>query len=178
MSLDWKAIVRSVAPGIGAALAGPLGAAAGKLLGTALLGREDATEAELATAIGSATPADLIKLKELDLQFQRDMKALGIDVFRLEVEDRKSAREMFRVTIWPQLVLSVVYHLVYAVVLFYLFTSPMTDVSEFQKGALTMLLGGLTTGVATIMAFWFGSTMGSKEKTAALAASAPASGQN
>ena len=39
-----------------------------------------------------------------------------------------------------------------------------------------IILGVLTASIPTILAFWFGSSFGSREKTAALAASSPAQG--
>ena len=41
---NWKEIVKSVAPAIGGALGGPLGALAVKKLGEHWLGKSDATE--------------------------------------------------------------------------------------------------------------------------------------
>lgn len=90
MSFDWKGIVKTVAPTLATALGGPLAGNATKAIAELFLGKSDASQEELESAIASATPEQLIKLKELDLQFQQ----LDSENFKTEISDRVSAREM------------------------------------------------------------------------------------
>jgi len=171
MPLDWKAMLSSVAPMIGTAIGGPFGAVAAqaglKMLGiTPDAGNE---EQQLQQALASATPADLLKLKQADQQFAKEMKALDVDVMRIDQADRGSARTMAKTNgIWPQVVLSTIYTIAYGVVL-YCFMTGKLNVPEDQKILFGSLIGILTGAQVQILNFWFGSSSGSKQKTAALA---------
>ncbi len=180
---DWKEIVRTVAPSLGSALGGPLGGVATKYIADKFLGNPNAGEAEIIEAVNSATPEQLAKLKQVDRDFEIEMRKLDIDVFKIEVDDRRSARELFKVNIWPQITLSAIFVIGYFFVLFYLldphkFTIPgpngqPVDINDdWIKGVFTTVLGVLTAAIPQILNFWFGSSLGSKEKTASLIASA------
>lgn len=71
-------IVKNVAPAIAIALGGPAAGAAVKFLGDKFLGNPNASEEEITNAIAQATPADLIKLKELDQQFLLEQVKLKV----------------------------------------------------------------------------------------------------
>lgn len=173
MKFNWKTLVKTVAPALGTALGGPVGGFAAKAIAGLLLpNKPGATEDEIAEAVMSATPEQLIQLKQLDQQFARDMKALDIDVFRLETVDVQSARELYRVNYWPQVLLSVVFVGGYFTIMGLLLTGKVT-VPDSLKDVVTVLIGIMSASVTAIMGFWFGSSFGSREKTAALAASAP-----
>ena len=157
-------IIKSVAPTIGTALGGPAGGIAVKFLAEKLLGKPEASADEVEKVLVNASPADLLKLKELDMQFAKDMKALDIDVFNIEVEDRKSARSMFSVNIWPQISLTALFTVGYFAVLIILLTGKVSIPTESQP-VVNVVIGVLTAGMATILAFWFGSSLGSQQKT-------------
>lgn len=161
---DWKNLVKNIAPVLGTALGGPLAGTATKYLADSLLGNPDATEDEIAKALTTASPETLAKLKELDLKFKTEMKQLDIDVFKLEVSDKASARDMAKENMWPQIILSAVFILGYFVILaslMYLEVSIQADIKE----VVILLIGLITREVPTIMQFWFGSSHGSKNKT-------------
>lgn len=91
--IDWKSIVKTVAPVLGTALGGPMAGAATKFIADKFLGNPDASEEEIAQALSTASPEQLIKLKELDNTFALEMKRLEVDVYRLELQDKDSARK-------------------------------------------------------------------------------------
>lgn len=93
MAFDWKGILGTVAPTIATALGGPLVGTAVATIGKALGLGEGVTEEQVANAMKSMTPDQIVALKEANLQFETRMAELNIDVKRLDVEDRKSARE-------------------------------------------------------------------------------------
>lgn len=175
---DWKTIVKTVAPALGAALGGPLIGSAIATIGAVLLpGKTAPSVDEVAAAVCSASPEALLALKKADAEFAVKMKEMEIDVFRLEVEDRKSARELFTVNYWPQIVLSTVFIVGYFIVLVTVMNGKVAaEVGPSWQPVLNTILGVLTASIPTILAFWFGSSFGSREKTAALAASSPAQG--
>ena len=93
MSFDWKSVVGSVAPALATALGGPLAGVAVSAISKTLLGKEKATEAEIATALSTGGTEALLKLKELDKQFEVRMRELDIDLEKIAQADRASARE-------------------------------------------------------------------------------------
>lgn len=93
MSFDWKSVVGTVAPTLATALGGPLAGAAVSAIATALGLPTNATDKDVENAIQKLTPEQIVKLKQANLEFQAKMKELDIDLVRLSVEDRKSARE-------------------------------------------------------------------------------------
>ena len=176
--LDVEVGVVVVADTLGAALGGPLIGSAIAAIGAVLLpGETTPSVDEVAAAVCSASPEALLALKKADAEFAVKMKEMEIDVFRLEVEDRKSARELFTVNYWPQIVLSTLFIIGYFIVLVTVMNGKVAaEVGPSWQPVLNTILGVLTASIPTILAFWFGSSFGSREKTAALAASGPAQG--
>ena len=181
MGLDWKAIVRGVAPVLGTVISGgnPLAGGAMKLLSEALLGKPDGTEAELAAYVTQARPEDLVPLKKLELDYKARMQELGLRPLELEVQDRASARELFKVDTLPQKKISFLflggYFCLLAVMLLTSVVASFIGKAVTYPSEFKDMLFIMTGAVMTILAFWFGTTKASSEKTAALAASVPAS---
>jgi len=177
VSPKLRRIVGSVAPALATALGGPLAGMATAAISKELLGKPDASPEELEQALFTSGPEVLVKLRELDRQFEAEMRKLDIDLAALEVKDRASARRMFSVNVWPQVTLSALFVGGYFAVLYALFdqvrSGALAEVPSWVLGLSTTLLGVLTGEVPRIMAFWFGSSLGSKEKTRVLAASQP-----
>ena len=167
MTFDWKKTLATVAPLLGTALGGPLGAVAGNAIGAAL-GVDSTDDAAMAAAIQKATPEQLLALKQADAQFKLDMAKLQIRPEELEVEDRKSARDAYSATkdyVVPGLGALVVGAFV-AVVGGVLFGHVSVD------GALAgTLIGYLSAKAEQVLAFYFGSSKGSKAKDDAIAVS-------
>lgn len=170
---NWRALIGTVAPTLGAALGGPLGGMAGAVIAKVFMGKEKATDAELSTALANATPEQFLALKKADQDFAVHMKELDVDVFKLETADVQSARSMFSVNYWPQMALSALFIGGYFLILYAYITGHVTIAAD-MKDTATVLIGIMSASVTAIMGFWFGSSFGSREKTAALAASQPA----
>ena len=80
-------ILRSVAPTLATALVGPLGGAAVEFLASKL-GTDKTLEAVTQTIQGMS-PADMVKMKELDVQFQEFMADNNIALARGQIEVTK-----------------------------------------------------------------------------------------
>lgn len=169
---DWKSLVKTVAPALATALGGPLAGVATQAIAKAVLGEgnENADEAVVAEAIRTASPETLLKLKEAEFEFKKRMAELGVDLEKLAVQDRSSARQMAALNMKPQILLTFLFISIYFAVssatMYFLFED-----GEVNKEILVLvstLLGVFTGEVPRIMAFWFGSSTGSKEKTARL----------
>lgn len=79
-------ILKSVAPTIATAVGGPLAGAAVSFL-SSKLGIDPAVVEQTVAGMG---PADLVKLKELDYQFQRDMAQIGIQLNLAQIDVNKT----------------------------------------------------------------------------------------
>ena len=93
---NWREIVSAVSPLLGAALGGPLGGAAGKLISIGLTGDDKSSDSDIAKAL--MDPDNLIKLKVVELDFEKRMKELDIDLSTIGAKDRDSARDMAKAT--------------------------------------------------------------------------------
>lgn len=81
---DWKAILGSIAPSIATALGGPL---AGAATGMAMRALGVTTERELEETLLSASPDQMLALKQADNDFK-------LAYLKAEVDDKRSARDM------------------------------------------------------------------------------------
>lgn len=161
--MSWKSILKSVAPAIGTALGGgPWGGLATKFLIDKLDLPEDTTDVKIQELVQNADPETLLKLKQLDKDFAAEMKKLDVDIFKTEVDDRKSARQMIKTTMWPQVVLSGTFIIGYFAVLGLLLSGVASIPTDF-KSETTIILGVLTANIPTIMQFWFGSAYREKK---------------
>lgn len=168
--MDWKGLVKSVAPVLGTALGGPFGGMASKWLAGELLGDENAGQDVLEEAIQTANPETFAKVKSLEMDFKKEMARIGLQEKQLRVDeekihasDRRSARGLFKVNIWPQIVISAIYIVGYFYVLHSILSGDISIPAEMQR-QVDVLLGGLTLAIPMILQFWFGSSTGSKEK--------------
>ena len=160
-------LVRTVAPSIASAVGGPLAGMATKAISEALLGKPDGTEEELAQAAIKATPEQLLALKKAENDFALQMRELDIDLERIAGADRDSARNReIKTKDWTPKILAGGITVGYFGVLFYMLTHglPTTGGSE----AMLVMLGTLGTAFGGVMAYYFGSSAGSKEKTDAI----------
>lgn len=90
---DWKNAIRTIAPGLGTLLGGPLVGGAIAVISNAVLGRSDGTEAEVAAAVQAGlSPEQVVRLKEIDAELAKAGIAADIRKDELVVEDRTSAR--------------------------------------------------------------------------------------
>lgn len=90
MELDWKAIVRTVAPAVASVFGTPLAGLGVSALVNALLPPDAAqpTDPEefLKTALATINPEGLLKLKQADQAFLLEMKKLDIDLQKFASE--------------------------------------------------------------------------------------------
>lgn len=162
MKIDWKAIVGTVAPTIATALGGPLAGVAVKAIATGL-GKPDAKEAELAEIVASGDPQTLVRLREIDNQFLKDMEALGVDLERIAAEDRANAREREKALGGDWTVRILAYTIVgsFCALVFSVLFGQITAESTIA-GAV---IGYLSAKAEQVVSYYFGSSAGSKAKT-------------
>ena len=166
MAFDWKSVVGTVAPLLGTALGGPFGGVAGKMIQDALgVDSESAAIVELQT-----NPDALISLRQVEADFKIKMKEIGIAEDQLHADDRDSARKLaIAKGTGFQAVLTVVFMVGYFGLMGLFLMQEATDLpqlNDWQRGQVGVLIGVLTAAIPQLLAFWFGSSKGSKEKTA------------
>lgn len=163
-----RAVIAAVAPTVGTALGGPFGALAGVVVAKAL-GKEGqaAPEAAVSDAIASGDPSVYVQLKQAENDFTARMTELGLKPEQLANEDRASARAReVAVKDHVPAVLAVIVTVGFFGTLAFLL---IHGKPEAGGDALLVMLGALGGAWASIIAYYFGSSAGSKDKTAALA---------
>lgn len=166
MKIDWRKVLGTVAPVLATAAGGPLAGVVAKTIASKLLGKPEATQEEVESAIVSANPETLIKLKEIEMEFERDMQKVGIDFERIASEDRASARARevaVRDRTPAVLAFAVTAGFFGALGWMLAYGKPVTG-----GDALLVMLGSLGTAFAGIVSYYFGSSAGSKLKTEAM----------
>jgi len=164
--MNW---LTQIAPTIATCLGGPLAGLAvtalSKLFGVA----PDQVQSMINDNKLSADQIAAVQQEEI--RFKEQTQALGLNFEQLAVEDRKSARDMQTTTqsIIPPL-LSILVTVGFFGILAYLMVTP----ADTGNTPLMIMLGSLGTAWTGIIAFYFGSSAGSRAKDQMLFESTPA----
>lgn len=147
-----KSVIGSVAPTLGAALGGPVGGAAAQAIASVL--GCDPTPQKIDRALQQATPEQLAEIKKAELDFEERMKALDVDVFALETQDKQNARSAFSED-WTARVIALL-----SVALFggYIFMVTIQPPEANDDGIVNLILGYLGGIVSSVTAFYFGAS--------------------
>ena len=160
-------LVRTVAPTIASAVGGPLAGMATRAISEALLGKPDGSEQELAESAAKATPEQLLALKQAENDFAIKMRELDIDLERIANEDRDSARNREVATKdWTPRILAGLITVGYFGALFYMLRNGLPQHGGSE--AMLVMLGTLGTAWGGVVAYYFGSSAGSKAKDEAM----------
>ena len=165
--MDWKKIIHTVAPGIAAALGGPMAGIAVRGIASALLGSESASQAEIEHAVLAASPEDLRKLKQAEQVFQSQMKSLEVDLERLHATDRASARDrqVQSGDFMPGFISCAALCGFFGILAAMIFA----ELPEGSQAPLNVMLGALGSLVVAIGYYYFGSSAGSSAKNEMIA---------
>jgi hypothetical protein len=164
--MDW---LKQIAPTIATALGGPLAGMAVSAISKAVGVEPDQVQDMIANNKLSAEQIAQVKIAEIELQKQA--QELGLNFEKLEVEDRKSAREMQATTrsMMPPILAGAV-----TVGFFAIMTLMFFNKVDSNNPAILMMLGSLGTAWTGIIAYYFGSSAGSQAKTDLLSKAGPA----
>jgi hypothetical protein len=159
--MDW---LKQIAPTVATALGGPLAGMAVSAISKAIGVDEDKVQDLITNNKLTADQVAQIKLAEIELAKQA--QELGLNFEKLEVEDRKSAREMQATTrsMMPPLLASAVTVGFFGIVVMMFFNQV-----DSNNPAILMMLGSLGTAWTGIIAYYFGSSAGSQAKTEMMA---------
>ena len=147
-----KGIINAVAPTIGQALGGPMGGLAAQAISNVLGVKNDSKSIE--NALAHATPEQLAEIKKAELEFEKQMKELDVDVFKLENEDIQDARKTFAGD-WTPKIFAMTIVLGFFAFVFYIVSD---DWNREMEPLLNIILGGLLANVASVSSFYFGNS--------------------
>lgn len=162
--MSWKETLGALAPTLATALGGPFAGAATKFIANKFLGSKDATEVDISDFISLASPEELLEVKNADNEFKLEMEKLGVDVFKIESEDKKNARKEHKLSSMPAIISVALTLFVIGIVYALFYTAP----PEAAENVLFMLLGVVIKEWSNSMHYWFGTTRSSNEKTVKL----------
>ncbi len=156
--MEW---LKQIAPTVATALGGPLAGMAISAVSKAIGVDEDKVGDLIKD--NKLTAEQIAQVKVAEIELQKQAQELGLNFAKLEVDDRKSARDMQMATrswVPPLLAASVTlgFFTILAMMLF-------GKMSTADNTALTMMLGSLGTAWTGIIAYYFGSSAGSQAKT-------------
>jgi len=160
--MDW---LKTLAPLLGTALGGPLGGAAASFIADKLGIQEKTIEAVSEVLNSGKMSADQIaSLKLAEIDFQKFLESNKIELAKLDVEDRTSARAReVAVKDWIPGILALLLTGGFFGVLVYML---QYGAPAHGGDALLVMLGSLGTGFASVLAYYFGSSSGSQSKNA------------
>ncbi len=169
--MDWLATLKSLAPTVASAMFGPLGGAAVAAVGD-LLGVSNATKDKISEIIqaGQMTPEQVGKIKELELEYQNNEKERGFRYAELSFKDRDSARQANvqggtqKMLFWMSIILLTA---TLGCEILVLFRGYPKEIPEIIVGRV---LGLMDAVAMLVLSYWYGTTNGSSEKSALLAA--------
>ena len=162
--MDW---LKMIAPTLATAIGGPFGTMAygvvAKVMG---ISAEDARQT---IETGKLTAEQIASVQLAEIEIKARAQELGLDFAKLAVDDRKSARELqatTRSSLPPLLAILV------TLGFFGILVGMMTE-KFATSDALLLMLGSLGTAWTGIIAFYFGSSAGSRSKDDLLHKSSP-----
>jgi hypothetical protein len=168
-----KSIIGGVAPVLASALGGPLAGTAVQAIADKLgLGDSQEGTAQIEAAIVEklevATTDDWLKIRDAENDFKLEMRKLDIDEDKIHQMDRDSARNRQvktddKVPDYLALMVLVIFAGVLASVLWMAINE--VQMNQQVVTVINILLGILSAGVTSVLAYYFGSSKGSQIKT-------------
>lgn len=162
-----KRAIAGAAPKLAAALGGPLAGRAVAAVSHAIFGKEGADENALDAAVRTLSADQIAALKRAELEFEAALAEIAIEEERIHAGDRANARARQQAlhdrtpTVLGALII-VGFFVVLGVMVAH--RLPAGAETEFS-----IMLGALATMTAAVVNYFFGSSVGSKEKTRIMA---------
>jgi hypothetical protein len=166
IDMDW---LKTIAPTIATALGGPLAGLAIEAVSKAI--GIDPKDVQSTISEGKLSADQIMSIKQAEIQMAARAQEMGLDFAKLNVEDRKSARDMQVATksYLPSILAVGVTSGFFGILVGLMFGkiehAPQIDI----------MLGSLGTAWTGIIAFYFGSSAGSEAKDNLLHQSTPTS---
>jgi len=162
--MDW---LKTIAPTIATALGGPLAGLAIEAVSKAI--GIDPKDVQSTISEGKLSSDQIMLLKQAEIDMAARAQEMGLDFAKLNVEDRKSAREMQAET---RSYIPAILAVTVTIGFFGILVGMMTETFK-TSDPLMLMLGSLGTAWTGIIAFYFGSSAGSQAKDDLLHQSTP-----
>jgi len=164
-------IIGAVAPSLATAVGGPIGGMAVKFITDALGIPSDSSKDDIAKAINNATPDQLVALKKAENDFTVRMKELDIDLERIASSDRDSARRReSQVRDWMPRILAFVIVAGFMGTVFMVLLGYVEGMKDpLMATTVGTLIGFVSAKAEQVIAYYFGSSNSSQQKTVLLA---------
>jgi len=155
--MDW---LRQIAPTIATAMGGPLAGMAVSVISKAIGVDPDKVGDMISN--NKLTAEQIAQVKIAEIELQKQAQELGLNFEKLEVEDRKSARDMQAATrsLMPPILAGSV-----TIGFFGIMGMMFNGQVDSSNPAILMMLGSLGTAWTGIISYYFGSSAGSQAKT-------------
>jgi len=145
-------IIGSVAPTLGTALGGPLGGMAGDVISKVL--GVDNNPASLEKAIATATPEQLMEIKKAEKDFEKQMKELDVDLYKLETQEKQDARKTFSKD-WTARIIGIA---MVGGFLGYIFLVTLQPPEQNSEALINLVLGYFGGLASAVISFYFGAS--------------------
>jgi len=155
---DLKNAVGNIAPLVGTALGGPAGATIGTMV-SKVLGVDNSADA-VAQAL-KTDPEAAVKLRQFELDNEKDIREHAFKVLDIELKDTQNARQSHKHNPMP-MVICISLTLMVAAGAYMLF---VMNIPVDNKQIANLLFGTLLAKWGDSIAYWVGTTRSSNEKT-------------
>lgn len=166
-------VLGTLAPTLATALGGPLAGMATAWIAKKVLGQENASLKDISAAMAEMNNPDMIeKIRLAEREFEAEMARLEVDVFKLEVKDRDSARDFGAkswVGAWMQAVVGSAVLVMFGYVVFRIMSGTLNLTDPNQAMMIGTIVGYVSSKADQVISFLFGSSQGSKDKATAMA---------
>jgi len=166
---DIKLGIQAIAPTIATALGGPLAGTAIKAISTAIFGHPDATTDELNKVLENISPDLALKLKQAEQDFIIENRKLDLQSESLPFDDKKNARERevdIAKTGHADKTPEYLAYIITAGFFGFLFCLSFLPIQTSMHDVVMILVGTLSTAWVGVVGYYFGTSIGSKQKDA------------
>ncbi len=168
--IDWKGMIGGIAPGLAAALGGPLAGVAVKVIADKVLGQPDASADDVAAALsaGALSVEQIVALRSAEQALQVEMARIDqaregaflADTQNARQQTVELAREKSPIA-WGASAVSILIVAGFFGAVYLLFLLER-NWDERTANLLNVLFGALTVSFTQVVNFWLGSSAGSK----------------
>lgn len=169
--MDFMKIIGAVAPTLATAVGGPIGGMAYKVIADALGLPDGASKDDMTKAINNASADQLLALKKADNDFAVQMRELDIDLEKIAASDRDSARRReTQVRDWMPRILAFVVVAGFMATVFLVLMGYVDGMKDpLMATTVGTLIGFVSAKAEQVIAYYFGSSSSSQQKTQLLA---------
>ena len=164
-------IIKAALPTLATALGGPLAGMAAQFFASKL-GLSESTVSAVKAAIVGATPETLLEMKRIELEFEKHMNDLGVDLEKIAAADRDSARVREAKTgdsATPRVLAGLIVGS-FLFMVYYVISGEAVGLKDPTIATtIGTLIGYVSAKADQIVSYYFGSTASSKDKNRLLA---------